>query len=133
MKKVLVCGGRHYNKTSVVFGVLDRLALNSQIMVINGGATGADQRVREWADERGTACATVPAPWGKHGASAGPIRNSWMLHLKPDIVLSFPGGRGTNDMTKKALSAGVETFAVTDTGEMIRMALDEAGQPICLF
>ena len=43
MRRVIVCGGRNYTKTDVVFGVLDRVARDGEFMLINGGATGADQ------------------------------------------------------------------------------------------
>ncbi len=36
------------------------------------------------------------------------IRNQQMLdEAKPDMVLAFPGGRGTDDMVSRAEKAGV--------------------------
>lgn len=44
----------------------------------------------------------------KYGKSAGPIRNQTMLDDgKPDLVLAFPGGRGTADMVAKAEKHGI--------------------------
>jgi hypothetical protein len=39
------------------------------------------------------------------GRSGGPKRNQQMLEEgKPDLVLAFPGGRGTADMVRRAPS-----------------------------
>ena len=41
--------------------------------------------------------------------SAGHIRNQVMLDKgKPDVVVAFPGGRGTADMVRRAEGAGIE-------------------------
>lgn len=49
------------------------------------------------------------ADWDKHGKAAGPIRNQQMLDEgKPDLVLAFAGGKGTDDMCRRARAAGVE-------------------------
>ena len=53
-----------------------------------------------------------PADWIRHGRAAGPIRNEQMLREGcPDLVVAFhddPGlGRGTADMVRRALAAGV--------------------------
>lgn len=43
-----------------------------------------------------------------NGKAAGPIRNQRMLDEgKPDLVVAFPGGRGTADMVRRAKAAGV--------------------------
>jgi hypothetical protein len=39
-----------------------------------------------------------PADGKKHGRAAGPIRNQKMPEEKPELVVAFPGGRGTADM-----------------------------------
>jgi hypothetical protein len=54
-----------------------------------------------------------PAQWDRYGEAAGPIRNAWMLEFgKPDLVVAFPGGRGTADMISKARKAGIEVCEV---------------------
>jgi hypothetical protein len=80
-----------------------------RITVIHGGADGADRCADEWAIINWSTCDKYEADWSRYGPSAGPIRNSLMLSAgKPDLVLAFPGGRGTSDMTTKALRAGVK-------------------------
>ncbi len=52
------------------------------------------------------------ALWERHGRAAGVIRNQAMLDYGIDLVLAFPGGRGTADMVRRARSAGVAVAAV---------------------
>ena len=56
-----------------------------------------------------------PAPWKRFGPSAGGIRNQQMLDEgKPDLVVAFPGGKGTADMVRRAENAGVKVIKVGD-------------------
>lgn len=106
--RVLVCGGRHYQDRDRVFSVLDSL---SPEVVIEGGADGADRLAYCWVRERRSCQGweRYEAEWDKHGKGAGPLRNQRMLDEgKPDLVLAFPGGRGTADMVRRAKRAGVE-------------------------
>jgi hypothetical protein len=53
------------------------------------------------------------ADWNTHGRAAGPIRNQRMLdEVKPELVVAFPGGRGTADMVRRAREAGVNVYLV---------------------
>jgi len=108
--RVLVCGGRDYSDAKALFAVLDNIRREyGPITVIQGGATGADALARKWCGmERNVHMINVPADWKAHGRAAGPIRNQRMLtEHKPDMVLAFPGGRGTADMVRRAKAAGV--------------------------
>jgi hypothetical protein len=110
--RVLVCGGRDYDEWLKVFDELEGLK-PYPTTVIQGGASGADRHARDWAHDSGTECITFDADWSKHGKSAGPIRNQRMLDEgKPDLVLAFPGGKGTADMVGRAKAAGVRVIEV---------------------
>jgi hypothetical protein len=92
---------------------------------------GADLLAWNWAAARGVPCTTVEADWAdlsqpsariitdrqgpRYEANAGPRRNAAMLTLQPEVVIAFPGGRGTNDMLRQARMAGVKTIVVTPT------------------
>lgn len=112
--RILVCGGRQYNNLKLVFETLEVLraqdaAKGNKTVIIQGGASGADALAKRYAELRFVECITEPAQWGEHGRSAGPIRNQKMLDdHKPDLVIAFPGGRGTFDMTSRATRAGIE-------------------------
>lgn len=113
--RVLVCGGRTYSDIVRVFCVLDKLHVNAGIdCVIQGGAKGADRLALEWAVQTNVPVKTYEADWECFGKFAGPMRNKVMLEDgKPDIVLAFPGGRGTNDMIRKARREGVEVYEIS--------------------
>lgn len=117
--RVLVCGGRNYRDRDHIHNTLCYLdAERGPITcIIHGAATGADHEGMIWAQLMATARKVTHAPfvadWHEHGKAAGPIRNQRMLDEgKPDLVLAFPGGRGTADMTRRARAAGIEVVEV---------------------
>lgn len=112
--RVLVCGGRDYKDHVKVGDVLNRLHDRMGIdLVIQGGAHGADELAFAWARVNNVPDQQFDADWEAFGSFAGPMRNSVMLAKgKPDLVIAFPGGRGTADMVRKARRAGVEVIEV---------------------
>lgn len=110
--KVLVCGGRDFDNFIPVDRELSKLKPS---LVIEGGAKGADSLARDWAYMNFVPFLEHPANWPKYGNSAGPIRNVEMLNIyKPDLVVAFPGGKGTAHMVKIAREAGIEVIEVND-------------------
>lgn len=107
--RVLVCGGRTYDDFTHLQKTLDEIdALMPITELIHGGARGADRLADYWARSRGLTPRVFLADWDEHGKAAGPIRNQKMLDKgKPDLVIAFPGGRGTADMVSRAMKAGV--------------------------
>jgi hypothetical protein len=102
---VIVTGGRTYGDREHVWRVLDE---EDPILVVQGGAKGADALAFEWAEKHGVACATFHAWWNTFGKSAGGRRNGWMLMFAPvDLVIAFPGGSGTQNMINRTIAAGV--------------------------
>lgn len=113
MKRVLVTGGRNYRDRETVYRTLDALALTGGIAeVIHGAATGADALAHQWCMSREVQVVRCPADWKQHGNAAGPIRNRAMLAHRPDLVVAFPGGKGTADMVKQARRACVDVIEV---------------------
>jgi hypothetical protein len=100
------------------------------LTIIQGAArTGADKWAREWTYRQSkVTLIDVPAAWSDlshrvsrikrladgtlYDTAAGPRRNAEMLDEKPDIILAFPGGKGTADMTKRAKAAGIPVIAI---------------------
>jgi hypothetical protein len=125
MTRVLVCGGRDYRDRVRVFEALDRLHAERKIsVVIEGGQRTRDPKTREivggadywgnrWADWRCISFTTMWADWRTYGAAAGPIRNQLMIDKgRPDLVVAFPGGRGTADCVARARAAGIEVVEI---------------------
>lgn len=107
--RVLVCGGRDFGDAPWLFRTLDDFNLKSRFsLLMHGAAKGADSLADNWARSRGVPVESYPADWLLHGRSAGPIRNRQMMLVgRPELVIAFPGGKGTDDMTKLAKKAGV--------------------------
>ena len=112
--RVLVCGGRDFKDQTLLNHTLYQLSRAEIITaIIEGNATGADRMAGYWARKNKIDDIKFPADWNAHGRAAGPIRNAKMLKEgKPDLVLAFPGGRGTADMVRQARAAGVKVVEV---------------------
>lgn len=110
----LVCGGREYRNRTWLYLVLDTLHSERRILrLITGGSRGADHLAEQWATENRVFNARYVADWKQHGRAAGPIRNQRMLdEERPNVVVAFPGGRGTADMVARAKAANVEVIEV---------------------
>lgn len=127
--KVLVCGGRNYGvsrygtskestraraEQDALNLYLDEMHAKTRFtLLIHGDAEGADTLAGLWARSNGVQEVACPANWAVHGNKAGTIRNLAMLSLAPDVVIAFPGGRGTAHMVRIAKDAGICTYEVT--------------------
>lgn len=122
--RVLVCGGRNFGDKQYVWKKLQEI-FNSTFpsCVITGGAHGVDSFAKEWADNNCLDTEIYNADWQIHGKAACPIRNQQMLDEgKPDLVVAFPGGRGTADMVSRAKKAGIKVIEIspsTEQGEKV--------------
>ncbi len=113
--RILVCGGRDYTNTYVMKAVLKDYFYGPEDCLICGMAKGADMMAFHYVDATDSHIECYPANWDEYGRSAGPIRNQQMLDEgKPDIVIAFPGGRGTAHMIKISKKAGVPVVEVPE-------------------
>lgn len=107
--RVLVCGGRSFDDLPLLDQTLDRLHKDHEFAaLIHGGARGADEMAHFWAGSNRVPIEVYHADWKRYGNQAGPIRNQRMIDEgKPHLVIAFPGGRGTQDMKRRAMRAGL--------------------------
>lgn len=129
--RILVCGGRNFNEEEFIFDYLDYKSskFTHTATIINGYASGADKIARDWALDRGYSVEDYPADWndidhpdaiiainkwGKvYNRNAGFIRNQKMLEYgKPELVIAFPGGGGTQDMVERSLKVNLDVIRV---------------------
>lgn len=105
--KILVCGGRNYKDKEKVYIALAKIA--PTIVITGGCPSGADFYAKEFCRDHKVDIVEYPAQWNLLGPKAGPMRNQYMLDTNTDIklVAAFPGGRGTQDMVKRALKAKI--------------------------
>lgn len=107
--RVLMFGDRNWLNVDAVNEVLDILLHKypaDHILVIVGGADGADTIAEEEAKKRGIHAARVDALWDVLKRAAGPVRNGVMLNaLDPHFGFAFHENlnesRGTADMARQ--------------------------------
>lgn len=127
--RVAVTGGREHQigqeEANAFFKALlneeQALGLDHQIILLHGNARGVDQRAAELAESWGYAVVPFEAPWGpmkkllgeadSRWKAAGNIRN-WQLLQGSDLLIAFPGGRGTADCCRQARELGVDVVYV---------------------
>lgn len=110
--KLIVAGGRDYRMTVVDYSILEGICNSLQVsVVITGGARGVDTSAHQWAKLRGYRTHEVLADWDQYGKSAGAIRNGRMAELG-DMLLAYPGGRGTDHMVHIAWTKGLQVIEV---------------------
>jgi hypothetical protein len=122
--RVLVCGGRDYDDYDRIRKVLDEFCdehnladneykMPNGLVIIQGGARGADSLAFDWAAINWVPIEEHKANWAKYGRAAGAIRNKQMLDTGIDVVIAFPGGRGTEHMKQIARKAGIEVREIS--------------------
>lgn len=111
--RILVCGGRDSGDFEIpVF--IETLNKLKPSVIISGKARGFDMLAENYANVYGVEFEGYPADWEKYGKKAGYLRNKQMLDEgKPDLVIAFPGGKGTANMVKLAKEAGVEVREIS--------------------
>ena len=112
----LICGGRDFSNRAMFDNTMRDLVRRKgwPQKIVHGGASGADSMAASWAEQMDIEAVEVPADWATHGKAAGPIRNQQMLDLHdPQLVVAFPGGKGTLDMATRARKAGVAVIEIS--------------------
>jgi hypothetical protein len=126
-RRVLICGDRNWTNGVFIAHVLSDVLFTQGIdVVIEGEARGADKLGAAAARQLHIPedhILKFPADWKKYKLAAGPIRNRQQFNEgKPDLVLAFhndiANSKGTKDMVKVAMKAGVETHVYTEEGEV---------------
>lgn len=110
--RLIVTGGRDYHDKELVHKILD--ALKPIHLATGACPTGADHHAATWPARQSVVYYTpYPANWDQHGKAAGPMRNAHMIEdFKPDLLLAFPGGRGTISCIDEARKRGVPVLMV---------------------
>lgn len=125
---IAVTGGRDYtDQDAIVTALRQEIAfaqdtLQRRPVLLTGGCpTGLDELARRWWHRAERPYVVDPATFTKHGRRAGPMRNNRMAigatfamdpPFHPDVLLRFPGGRGTQDCEDKMRSMGVRVVEV---------------------
>jgi hypothetical protein len=110
--RVIICGSRWWTNAASIDAVVRGLAADDPgVVIIEGGARGADTLAREAADRWYLNVEEYPAHWTEFGKAAGVIRNQKMLNTGVDLVIAFhpdiEHSKGTGDMVRRARKMGV--------------------------
>ena len=110
-KRIVIAGCRNYNnydeaKQYIDFCLSDIRKAND-IVIVSGGASGADTIGERYAEENGFKVEKYPADWKNYGRSAGPRRNKLMAEVS-DYVICFwdEKSKGTKSMIDYARKCG---------------------------
>lgn len=123
--KVIIAGSRTFTDYKLLCEYCDKIlkekSKTHQIVIIEGGAKGADALGRDYAKQKGYEIETQKADWndfsepcvikenayGKYNALAGHNRNEVMAK-KADALIAFnKGTSGTKDMISRAKKHGL--------------------------
>lgn len=112
--RILVTGSRNWTDREVIRKALrdagQAAGRHPQgVVVVHGGARGADTIAGELAREFGCMVEVHPAEWTRYGKAAGHRRNAKMVVAGADVCLAFPLGesRGTRGCMRLAEAAGI--------------------------
>ena len=121
---VIICGSRSFTDYERLAKMCDyylsrRIQEGQKVIIISGGADGADKLGERYATERGLDYRVFPADWDRYGKRAGMIRNAKMAEIA-NACIAFPSdyseNRGTNNMIKVARRNNLLVRVVEDEG-----------------
>ena len=119
-RRVAVTGSRDSGDRALVDRALRELLEPGDILV-HGDAKGFDTMAKEWARANGFEEQAFPAQWDEWAGlarargipnPAGAIRNGEMVKSGLDLLIAFPGNKGTQDMMDRCRRAEVVTALV---------------------
>jgi len=110
--RIAVTGGRDLKNWQQICDELDVQISYGDQMIVGDCPTGLDLIASVWFYAKyGMVPGVFKADWDKHGKAAGPMRNrDMMTDGEPDLLVAFPGGRGTASAVREAKKAGVEVY-----------------------
>lgn len=109
--KIAVIGSRDYTNYERMVKLLTAFGFDKEgNEIVSGGAKGADELAKSFAEDASLKYTEFPADWEK-GKSAGMIRNKKIVEYS-DIVIAFWDGhsRGTENSIKIAHDLKKPTF-----------------------
>ena len=105
--RIIIAGTRTFDNYSLLRkktdAFIEKYYSNRDIIIVSGGASGADSLGEKYAKERGFKLKRFPANWSKYGKMAGMIRNRLMAEYSNALVAFWDNvSPGTKNMIKLA-------------------------------
>lgn len=123
--RLLITGDRNWRNEDIIHAFLKSyLESHPGLVIIHGGADGADSIAGDIAESMGIKTLEFKADWNRYGRAAGPIRNQQMLDEgRPDAVVAFHRelryARGTLDMVKRARQHNLPVTWLNDSANTV--------------
>ena len=114
MRKIAVIGGRDFTDYALLSKTLDRIRKEEpEVLIISGGARGADSLAQKYAKENGLAILIFYPDYQRYGKRAPLVRNN-KIAKECDLLIAFPTSksRGTWCTVKKAKELGKKVIVI---------------------
>lgn len=107
---IVICGSRKFNDFKrFKFEMDDILQDKEEVILVSGGAKGADSMAENYADRYGYEFYEIPADWNQHGKKAGMLRNIQMLEIAHMVVAFWDGrSKGTKHMVDQCKKRNIQ-------------------------
>lgn len=93
VRRLLITGSRkwadHHAISAALFDYWYRAGKVNDILLMHGGAAGADVLAAQVWAANGMQTEAWPADWDRYGRRAGILRNLQMLDMQPEHVIAF--------------------------------------------
>ncbi len=115
VRRVVIAGCRDYTNYEEAREYIDccisDMRQKHKIIVVSGGAKGADALGERYAKEHGLCVERHPAEWERYGRGAGPKRNREMAQTA-DMIICFwdEKSKGTKSMIGYAQNLGKRIY-----------------------
>lgn len=113
--KLAIVGARTFNDTALFESTMKEYVSKHGLpsVVVSGGARGADELGKCWADAQGIPTLILKPDWKKHGKAAGVLRNTDIVNACTHMI-AFPSktGKGTQDSIRKAKAQNIELLVI---------------------
>lgn len=115
--RIIIAGSRSFNDYETLKETVNDLLGTFQpvynVIIVSGGAQGADSLGERYAREYGLPCESISPDWEQYGKAAGPIRNAQMARRSQALVAFWDGeSPGTRNMICMARRRGLITRVV---------------------
>lgn len=113
-KKIAIVGSRKFNIYKLLEDTIDKYQENNEvILIISGGATGADSLAEKYAYENKILMQIYKPDWKNKGKGAGLIRNK-LIADSADVVFAFWDGvsTGTQHIINYCKNKGIELYII---------------------
>ena len=115
----MVVGSRGFTNYDFLCRKMDHLLCKKKdVVIVSGGAKGADTLAKKYAQEKGYFYKEFPANWDKYGKRAGYLRNREMHeylskgHYRGVVAFWDGKSKGTENMIKISKKSGIVVYIV---------------------